>query len=442
MNKSIFPLDGVVLNNILNDHEVDLNKIGIRELKRLVDDLANEYKVNFLHFEFGVPGIPADRMGPEEEIRVLSEDKKLPSTYPPFDGIPRLKEATSCFVKAFLNIDVKPDNCIPTVGAMHGGFIAQAIAGRRFKKSNTILYLDPGFPVNKLQTKFLGLKCASIDLFNHRSSKLAKILEEKLSTGKVGAVLWSSPNNPTWLCLKDEELNMIGKLLTKYDVIGIEDSAYFGMDFRFDYGIPNEPPYQPTVANYTDNYIIIISSSKMFSYAGQRIAVSVISPNLSKKKYSNLKKYYDTKSFGHAYVHGGIYPTTAGVPQSPQHALSALFEATCKGEYDYLSKVRTYGDRANEAKTIFLNNGFELLYDKDLEEPIADGFYFTIKRQGMTGGELLRTMLLFGMSGIPMLPTGTKREGVRICVSLVPREQYGELEKRLIALNEYLITKE
>ncbi len=438
MNKTTFPLDITVLDKIIKDYEVDLNEIGIRELKRMVDHLSYQYKVDFLHFEFGVPGIPADRLGPEEEIRVLTEDIKLPSTYPPFDGIPRLKEATAGFVKTFLNIDVKPENCIPTVGAMHGGFIAQAIAGRRFKKTNTILYLDPGFPVNKLQTKFLGLKCDSIDLYDCRGSQLAKILEEKLSTGNIGAVLWSSPNNPTWLCLKNEELKIIGELLTKYDVVGIEDSAYFGMDFRFDYSVPGEPPYPPTVANYTDNYIIIISSSKMFSYAGQRVAVSIISPKLSKKKYNNLKKYYDTKSFGHAFVHGGIYPTTAGVPQAPQHALSALLEATCKGEYDYLSKVRTYGVRANKAKNIFLSNGFKLLYDKDLEEPIADGFYFTIKRKGLTGGELLHAMLLFGMSGIPMRPTGTKREGVRICVSLVPEEQYGELENRIKTLDEYL----
>lgn len=438
MNKTLFPLNTAVLDKIITDYEVDLDEISIRELKRMVDTLAEQYHVDFLHFEFGVPGIPADRMGPEEEIRVLTQDMKLPSTYPPFDGIPRLKKATACFVKAFLNIDIKPENCIPTVGAMHGGFIAQAIAGRRFKKTNTILYLDPGFPVNKLQTKFLGLKCDSIDLYNCRGTQLAKKLEKKLSTGKIGAVLWSSPNNPTWLCLKNEELKIIGGLLTKHDVVGIEDSAYFGMDFRFDYSVPGEPPYPPTVANYTDNYIIIISSSKMFSYAGQRIAVSVISPKLAKKKYDNLKKYYDTKSFGHAFVHGGIYPTTAGVPQSPQHALSALFEASCKGEYDYLSIVRIYGDRANKAKKIFLSNGFELLYDKDMEEPIADGFYFTIKRKGMTGGELLHAMLLFGMSGIPMRPTGTKREGIRICISLVPEEQYGEFEKRVKALDEYL----
>jgi hypothetical protein len=176
----------------------------------------------------------------------------------------------------------------------------------------------------------------------------------------------------------------------------------------------------------------------MFSYAGQRIAVSVISPVLSERRFENLNKYYNAKRFGRAYVHGGIYPTTAGVPQSPQHALSAIFETSCKGEYDFLTRVRTYGERAKKAKEIFLNNGFELLYDKDLDEPIADGFYFTIKRVNMTGGELLHAMLLFGMSGIPMRPTGTNREGIRICVSLVPTEQYNELEKRVIALDKYL----
>jgi len=436
-----FPLDVKTLNQFIKKHEVDLNEIGIRELKRLVDDYAEHTKVDFLHFEFGVPGIPADRLGPNEEIRVLTEDKKLPSTYPPFDGIPRLKNATVKFVKAFLDIEVNPENCIPTVGAMHGGFISQAISGRRYKHTNKILYLDPGFPVNKLQTKFLGLKCDSIDLYNYRGKKLLKRLEAKLASGKIGALLWSSPNNPTWLCLKDEELKGIGKLLTKYDVIGIEDSAYFGMDFRFDYSVPNKPPYQPTVAKYTDNYIIVISSSKMFSYAGQRIAVSVISPKLFGKRYDNLKNYYDTKRFGHAFVHGGIYPTTAGVPQTPQHALAALFEATADGKYDYLTRVKTYGKRANRAKRIFTNNGFQLLYKKDLEEPIADGFYFTIKRDGMTGGELLHALLLFGMSGIPMRPTGTKREGIRICVSLVPEEQYIALEERVKELDKYLINK-
>ena len=101
-------------------------------------------------------------------------------------------------------------------------------------------------------------------------------LEDNFSTGRIGGILWSNPNNTTWVCLKEKELEGIGKLATKYDVICIEDVAYFGMDFRSNYSVPGKPPYQPTVARYTDNYFIIISSSKVFSYAGQRVGFTVI----------------------------------------------------------------------------------------------------------------------------------------------------------------------
>jgi len=368
----------------------------------------------------------------------LQDNPRIPATYPPFDGIPRLKEAASEFVKKFMDIDVPPKSCVPTVGAMHSGFICQSIVGRKRPESNTILYLDPGFPVNKLQTKFLGLQEQSIDLFDYRGDALIDKIEEIFSTGKIGGLLWSSPNNPTWVCLKESELEGIGNLLTKYDVIGIEDAAYFGMDYRQDYSKPGVPPFIPTIARYTGNYFLTISSSKIFSYAGQRIAMTVISPELMEKRYKNLRQYFDTERIGHAFVHGGIYPTTAGVPQTPQHALAALFEAACSGDYNFLKEVKVYSRLAAKIKIIFQKYDFDLVYDKDMDEPISDGFYFTVSRQGMTGAKLLFQMLRYGMAGIPLSTTGSTREGIRICVSIIRNSQLGEMENRLSALNHHL----
>lgn len=433
-----FPLDSSFVEQAIGEAEVDLEAISIRELSRLVDDLSEHFGIDFLRFEFGIPGLPAERLAPEEEIRVLTENEKLPSTYPPFDGVPRLKQAAALFLEKFLNIGVGPENCIPTVGAVHGCFIAQAIAGRRREEASTIVYLDPGFPVNKLQTKFLGLEMESVDIYDCRGPKLVDRLEDLFATGKIGGLLWSSPNNPSWVCLKEQELEGIGRLLTEYDVIGIEDSAYFGMDFRVDFGIPGEPPYPPTVARYTDNYIIVLSSSKIFSYAGQRVAVSVISPGLMKRRYPYLKNFTGTEIVGHAFIHGGLYSTTAGASHAPQHGLAALFEAACDGRYDFLKKLRRYGDRARRAKEIFLSRGFDLVYSEDLGEPIADGFYFTIGRNKLTGGTLLYHMLRFGMAGIPLKTTGTRREGIRICVSMLDESLFGELESRVTALDAYL----
>jgi len=263
-------------------------------------------------------------------------------------------------------------------------------------------------------------------------------LEELFSTGKIGGLLWSSPNNPTWTCLTETELEMIGNLLTKYDVIGIEDSAYLGMDFRYDYSKPGQPPFQPTIAKYTENYFIIISSSKIFSYAGQRISVTISSESLMNKKYPYLKKYFNSKTIRRAFIHGGIYPTTAGVPQTTQHALAAFFETACTGEFDFLDSLKVYKERAIKAKEIFLKNGFTLAYPDDRGKPLGDGFYFTIQRGNLESGKLLYCMLQFGIAGIPLDITGSKKKGVRICISLVHQDQYGELTNRIQALDKYL----
>ena len=81
-------------------------------------------------------------------------------------------------------------------------------------------------------------------------------MEERFLTGRIAAILYSSPNNPSWICLKDSELKGIGELCTKYGVIALEDLAYFGMDFREEYGIPYQPPYQPTVANTSSRRVM------------------------------------------------------------------------------------------------------------------------------------------------------------------------------------------
>jgi hypothetical protein len=88
-------------------------------------------------------------------------------------------------------------------------------------------------------------------------------------------------------------------------------------------------------------------------------------------------------------------------------------------------------------KSIFLNNGFRIVYDTDLDEPLADGFYFTIFYPGMTGGELLEELLYYGISAISLDITGSKRNvGLRACVSHVRREQFDDLELRLKCFNE------
>ena len=197
--------------------------------------------------------------------------------YPDIEGIPPLKKEAARFVKLFLDIDVDEACCVPTVGSMQGGFAAFLTLSRINKERDTTLLIDPGFPVHHQQHIVLGLKFESFDVYDYRGDKLKDKLESYFSKGNIHSILYSNPNNPSWICFTDNELKIIGELSNKYEVVILEDLAYFGMDFRKNYSRPGKPPFQPTVAKYTDNYILMISGSKAFSYAGQRISCMIIS---------------------------------------------------------------------------------------------------------------------------------------------------------------------
>jgi aspartate/methionine/tyrosine aminotransferase len=412
----------------------DLGKATIRELVRIVNRIEEESGMKYIRMEMGVPGLAPPQVGTEAEIEALKAG--WASKYPMIEGLPILKKEVSRFVKSFLNIDVLPDNCVPTVGSMQGGYASFMVSCRRDVKKDTTLFIDPGFPVQKQQHNVMGLKYESFDVYDYRGEKLRDKLESYLSKGNISTILYSNPNNPSWICFTEKELKIIGELATKYDVIVMEDLAYFAMDFRRDLYHPGKPPYQVTVANYTDNYMLLISSSKAFSYAGQRIGTLVISDTLAKRRFPDLKRYFSSDEFSYALIYGALYSLSSGTAHTPQYALAAMLKATNDGTFNFIDDVKIYGERAKFAKQVFLKNGFELVYDKDEDETLADGFYFTFSYPGMTASELLEKLLYYGISAISLAITGSSKQGLRACMSQMSKEQYPDLEERLALFHQ------
>jgi len=419
--------------------EMNLQSVGrasIREIKRLVDHIEEDTGTRFIRMEMGIPGLAPTPIGVDAEVEALRSG--IAAIYPDIDGIPSLKKEVSRFVKLFMDIDVRPRGCLPTVGSMQGSFASFLTVTRMYPDKDTILFIDPGFPVHKQQCRVLGVPFESFDVYNHRGEKLRDKLESMLSKGHIAGMLYSNPNNPSWICFIETELRIIGELANKYNVVVMEDLAYFGMDFRRDCSKPGEAPYQVSVAHYTDNYILFISSSKAFSYAGQRIGMMVISDRLFETRAENLCRYYSSDMFGRAMVFGTIYALSSGTAHSPQYALAAILKAVNDGEYDFVEVVREYGRKAAIMKKLFLDNGFRLVYDRDEDEPLADGFYFTISYPGFSGEELIEELVYYGISAISLAITGSERlEGLRACVSLVRREQFPDLESRLKKFHEH-----
>ncbi|MDE6105568.1 MAG: pyridoxal phosphate-dependent aminotransferase [Bacteroidales bacterium] len=428
MAQTVIPkelVDRIVSENNLSN----VGRASIREVKKLINDIEAASGTRFIRMEMGIPGLPACQIGIEAEIKALRNG--VASIYPDVYGIPELKTEIARFVKNFLNISVSPESCLPTVGSMQGSFAAFLTISRAQAGKNTTLFIDPGFAVHRQQHAVMQIPYESFDVYNYRGEKLREKLEEYLSKGNISSIFYSNPNNPSWICFTENELKIIGELANKYNVIVMEDLAYFGMDFRKDISKPGVPPYQATVANYTDNYLLFISSSKAFSYAGQRLGMMVISDKLFKTDFPNFKNYYPSTGFGRTMIYGTIYPLSSGTAHSPQYGLAAILKAVNDGDYNFIEEIKVYAEKAHRMKEMFLKNGFHLVYDKDEDMALSDGFYFTIGYEGMSGDELLHELLYFGVSAISLGITGSERQGLRACVSLVPMEDLPELEKRL-----------
>ncbi|MEN8115356.1 MAG: pyridoxal phosphate-dependent aminotransferase [Bacteroidota bacterium] len=429
------PLDKSVVEKKITQLRIpDVGKASIREIVALVNLVEEETGFKYIRMEMGVPGLPPAQIGTEAEINALK--RGVAAIYPMVDGIKPLKSEASKFIKNFLDIDLQPAGCIPTTGSMQGTYTAFLAAGNIDKKKDTALFIDPGFPVQKQQMLVLGMKYETFDVFNFRGETLRGKLEQILAKGNINSIIYSNPNNPTWICFTEEELQIIGELANKYDVIVMEDLAYFGMDFRKDLSKPGVPPFQPTVANYTDNYILFISSSKIFSYAGQRIGIMAISDKLFNRDYPDLQVRFKGTSFGATVTLRLLYSLSSGTSHSAQWALAAMLKAANKGTFNFIESIKEYGEKAKVMKDLFLKNGFDIVYKNDLDVPIADGFYFTISYPGMTGNELAANLLFYGISAIALDNTGSEEEGIRACVSFVKREQFGELDNRLSSFNE------
>ncbi|MEZ5106691.1 MAG: pyridoxal phosphate-dependent aminotransferase [Draconibacterium sp.] len=435
------PLNKEIVDQKIKELRIkDAGKASIREIVALVNLVEEATGFKYIRMEMGVPGLPPAKIGVEAEIEALK--KGVASIYPMVDGIKPLKEEASRFIRNFMNIGVSPAGCIPTVGSMQGTLAAFLAAANVDKKKDTALFIDPGFPVQKQQMMVLGLKYETFDVFNFRGKELRVKLEEYLSKGNINSIIYSNPNNPAWICFNDEELEIIGELANKYDVIVMEDLAYFGMDFRKNFSKPGEPPFQPTVAKFTNNYILFISSSKIFSYAGQRIGIMAISDELFQRDYPDLQqRFVMGSSLGNIITLRLLYAFSSGTSHSAQWALTAMLKAANEGSFNFVDEIKEYGEKAKVMKKLFVENGFKIVYETDLGEPIADGFYFTIAYPGMSGNQLVENLLYYGISAIALDNTGSNEEGIRACVSFVQRSQFGQMEERLKAFNEYFSTR-
>ena len=173
------PIERKLIDDTIDEfHITDFSKATIREVKAIAAKAEEESGVEFIKMEMGVPGLPPSAVGVKAEIEAL--ENGIASLYPDINGLPALKQEAARFIKAFINVDISPEGCVPVTGSMQGTFASFLTCSQCDEKRDTILFIDPGFPVQKQQLVVMGQKYETFDVYEYRGEKLRSKLESYL----------------------------------------------------------------------------------------------------------------------------------------------------------------------------------------------------------------------------------------------------------------------
>jgi aspartate/methionine/tyrosine aminotransferase len=422
-----------------NNINLALNKLGIvslesatiQQIRVLVTELEQSSGEHFVHLELGDPGLAPLQVGVRAQSAALK--RGVAGYYPKIEGVKTLKKAGSQFLKLFHNIDLEPQYFVPTAGSAFGSFSLLLLLKNLYPDKQKLLIFGPAFPLHINQAILLGFTPVIIDIDDYHGTKLADKINETLANNDVAGMIYSVPNNPSWLTLSLNELQIIGEIASQHSLIVIEDQSNCGMDFRTDYSVPGREPYIPTIARFTNLYAILLSASKIFSYAGERIGLVCLSPDAYNLPIDSMHDKFHTSNLGDSYIYALLGNVTAGTSNSAQHALTAMLDAACDGAVDFIDDAREYDLRCTLTKQAFLEVGFHFIYAKDdNDQTISNGLSFTVGFDDMSSAELQKNLLMFGISTLSLKPTGSSRNGVAVSVaSLTSPDIFADLQNRL-----------
>ena len=145
------------------------------------------------------------------------------------------------------------------------------------------------------------------------------------------------------------------------------------------------------------------------------------------------QRYHDAGVFGVTLTASILYMITSGCTATTQYAYAEMLNLSCDGVIDFVEDTREYERRAARMKEIFCRHGFHIVYDRDVDRKVGDGFFFTLGYGDMTGEELLLELMYYGVSSICLSTTGSLKYGVRACVSRMREELYDVLDERMAA---------
>ena len=183
------PIERKLIDETIADfHITDFAKATIREVKAIASNAEAASGVEFIKMEMGVPGLPPSAVGVKSRWRHYRME--LPAYIRILTDFPALKKEAAFYQSLYQTARLSSEGCVPVTGSMQGTFASFLTCSQCDEKKDTILFIDPGFPVQKQQLVVMGQKYETFDVYDYRGDKLKAKLESYLSKGNISAIIY------------------------------------------------------------------------------------------------------------------------------------------------------------------------------------------------------------------------------------------------------------
>ena len=230
---------------------------------------------NVYDFSIGNPSVPAPSCVDETIKELVNDfDSVALHGYTSAQGDPVVRKTIADYVNKRFDAGISADNIYMTCGAAASLTI---VLNAILQQGDECIAIKPYFPEYRVFLDRTGAKLVEVDpedkTFQINIDNMEAAINEKTK-----AVIINSPNNPSGVVYKKENIEAFCELLKKkedeygHPIFIITDEPY--RELVYD---DIEVPY---MINYYDNTFVCYSYSKTLSLPGERIGYIIVSPKM------------------------------------------------------------------------------------------------------------------------------------------------------------------
>jgi aspartate/methionine/tyrosine aminotransferase len=231
---------------------------------------------SIIHLEIGEPDFDTPENVREAAKAALDAGF---THYPPFAGIPDLRQAIADDASARRGMAVDPANVFVTVGGK--GVMVYAILAM-VDPGDEVIVPDPGYPIYESLTSFLDATPVALPIRMENDFQVDVDELESLITPRTKLVVINSPANPTGGVLTRADVERIAELAERDDLAILSDEIYSRI--LYDDAEHVSIASLPGMARRT---VVLDGFSKTYAMTGWRLGYAIV-PDWLRQAYGTL----------------------------------------------------------------------------------------------------------------------------------------------------------